>query len=218
VKKIISILFALSFVFTACTITQEYHFKKDFSGNAKTSIDLAMFKSFMNNLDSTGSGNNSLDTLDQSMAEAARQLEAMGVENVQFGWNEDKTILYLSYDFKDIETLNKAMSSEQTGTKLFNSSIASDSKARFEAKGKKFFYDSPEILENDTLFNSEGMSSMKDYYKYNMIFTFEREIKSFDNKKATLSDDKKSVVFSGSIADMFAKGSSFDINIKLKKK
>jgi hypothetical protein len=216
-KNILYIVVILFLSVTGCSITQEYHFKNDFSGNSKTSIDLTMLKGFMSNLDSTGKGN-SLDTMDRSLAEVAKELEGTGVENVKYGWNDDKTVLFISYDFKNPETLNKAVGAEQTSSKMLGGNSDPNQKAHFDGKGKKFFYDSPEITQEDTLFNSESMASMKDYYKYSLIFSFDRKIKSFDNKKATLSDDGKSVVFAGNIADMFAKGSSFDIHVKLGKK
>lgn|GEM_PF-1319058 len=205
---VIFVLFA-----TSCSITQEYHFNNNYSGDAKTSIDLSMLKGFMSGLDSTGN-DNSLDTMDRSLAEIADALKLTGVENVQYGWNNDKTVLFISYNFKDIETFNKAAGAEQQGSTLLSMDRSSNDKIRITAKGKNFFYDSPEITKEDTIFNSESMASMKDYYKYKLILNFDRKIKRLDNKKAVLSEDKKSIEYSGNIADMFAKGSSFDVHLK----
>ena len=46
-KKIILIGLLVTFLITSCTITQEFHFNKDFSGTARLSVDMAMLIGMM---------------------------------------------------------------------------------------------------------------------------------------------------------------------------
>ncbi len=228
-KKIVGGLILALFLFAGCAITQEYHFNTDFSGSASTNIDLGQMIQFMKSMDTTGKGESGIDTIEQSLGKVADKLKETGATNVKFGWNDDKTVISLSYDFKDVEILNKTLSETGTGSELFSGMkgmegleglTGSDKKKetpKFTVKGKKkLSYDAPEIT-NDTLFNNDQMASMKDYYKYNLIFSFDRTIKKVDNKNVKLSSDKKSFEFSGSMFDIFAKDFSTDFNVKLGK-
>ncbi len=210
----------LSFVFLlsiGCNITQEYSFNKDMSGTSNIEIDISGLIGFMGSMDSLES-QNSLDSLDQSFASVAEEYKKMGATHVDYGWKNNKTVLFLTYDYKDIAMLNKLLSAE-TGD-LLGSKIMGDSteKPEFQKKGKnKYLYNAPEV-SNDTLFNNEEMASMKDYYNYTLIFNFASEIKKLNSEKAELSTDKKSIEFSGSLFDIFSPDYSTDFEVKLKSK
>ena len=217
-KNIYLILLAsILFLFASCSITQEFHFNKDFSGTSKISIDMSQAKTFMSGMDSTGK-DNSLDTLDKSFAETAELLKKAGAENIKYGWNDDKTILSISYDFKDIETLNRTSREGGDAGEIITGKAGSEKKAEFFGKGKKFTYKAPEKTEKDTLFNSDEMAGMKDYFKYTLKFSFDRQVKKYDNKNAVLSADKKEIIFSGNMSDMLKEGYTTDLNVKLKSK
>ncbi|MCF6366550.1 MAG: hypothetical protein L3J35_10155 [Bacteroidales bacterium] len=217
-KRIILILTSVLFLFTVgCNITQEYTFNKDMSGTSNMEIDISALISFMGNMDSL-ENKNSLDSLDESFATVAEEYKKMGATNVEYGWKNNKTVLFISYDYKDIEMLNKLLSAE-TGD-LLGSKILGDSteKPKFILKGKyKLIYDAPEV-SNDTLFNNKDMESMKDYYNYKLKFNFATEVKKLKSEKAELSSDKKSIEFSGSLFDIFSKDYTTDFKVKLKSK
>lgn len=221
-KLIFPVLFILFFV-ASCTITQEYHFNKDMSGTATTQVDLSMMMEFMSGLDTTDSDDNSMDTLDQSLAEAAAEYEALGAKNVEYGWNDDSTVLYVSYDFKDLDHLNELVGSGGGISEMFGGKKESDESEKAEAPefskgwffGTTFKYDAPDIA-NDTLFSGDEMASMKDYYQYKLIFSFDQEIKKVDNENAVMSPDGKSIEFSGSMMEMFSEDYSADFKLKLK--
>jgi len=219
VKKTTLILTSILLVFlVSCNVTQEYTFNKDLSGTSNLEIDISAMIGMLANLDST-KNNNSLDTLGKSLSVLAEEYKKLGATNVKFGDKNNKTIIYLSYDFKDIEMLNKLLSSK--GNDMLGANFMGDSttsKAKFINKGKrKLIYDAPQI-SNDTLFNNKDMASMKDYYNYTLKFNFATKIKSIKSKNAVLSSDKKTVKFSGSMFDIFASGYSTSFKIKLKRK
>lgn len=229
-KKILGALVLVLFLFASCAITQEYHFNSDFSGSAATKIDLGQMIQFMKSMDTTGKADSGIDSIEHALDKIADKLKETGVSNIKLGWNEDKTVISLSYDFKNIEILNKTLSETGSGTDILGGMKGMDKikgmtgtdenkkPPKFTVKGKKkLIYDAPEIT-NDTLFNNEQMTSMKDYYKYNLIFSFDRTIKKVNNEHVKLSSDKKSFEFSGSMFEIFAKGFSTDFTVKLGKK
>ena len=118
-----------------------------------------------------------------------------------------------SYDFKDIESLNSSMKSS-SGSAFANMGGNTES-AYFEIKGKKtLIYTGTKSLDNENSTKSE-MESMKDYYKYELSFKFDRNIKKTSNDKAIISSNKKTVQIKGSIFDVIH-GGYCDIKIKLK--
>ena len=178
-KKISTAFIVAVILFTGCAITQEYHFNNDFSGTASTTIDLKQMIQFMKSVDTTGKADSGIDSIEQSLEKVAEKLKETGVTNIKYGWNDDKTEMSLSYDFKDIDVLNETLSKTGSGSELFGGGdVFSDSDGKkefpkFTVKGKKkLIYDAPEI-KNDSIFNNEQMVSMKDYYKYSLVFSFD---------------------------------------------
>ncbi len=98
-----------------------------------------------------------------------------------------------------------------------NFGASSDESIKFTKKGKrKLIYDAPEV-NNDTLKDNEQLMAMKDYLKYRVVLSFEKEIKSAKNKNSIISNDKKSVEITGDIMNILSKGYTTDNVIKLQK-
>ncbi len=208
--SIIAVLFLGS-----CSITQEYHFNKNLSGNYSFEMKMGDFINMMQSMDTTGNFMSSMDTLDHSFNNISKKYDEAGAKNVKVGWKDDKTTIFINFEFANIDDLNNIL--EKTGKEstmgMFGGS--SDNIAKFSAKGKRNLYlNFPEIA-NDTI-SSKDLESMKNYISMEMIFSFDRRIKSIDNKNATLSDDKKSFKFSGKLDKLFNKDFTMDTNVKLK--
>ncbi|RLD69600.1 MAG: hypothetical protein DRJ10_21355 [Bacteroidetes bacterium] len=170
-KKLNLFIFLLILFFTSCTITQEFHFKKDYSGSAKIAIDMGTFLDMMAGMDSLGTQSGSMkDSLDFAFKESAKKLDGIGVKNIKYGWQDDDKVMYLKYDFSDIETLNKAMNASDDGNSSFMKSEDNDDHVYFTQKGKTLTYFGVKS-KNDSL-NSGEMASMKDYYNYTLKFNF----------------------------------------------
>lgn len=201
----------------ACNITQEYTFNKDFSGTSQLEIDMSAMVGMLGENDSIR--NNSLDTITFAFKKMAEEYEKMGAKNVKFGSKGNNTIYYLSFDFQNVEDLNKLLSSR--GSEMMGASFMGDStteKPKFIKKwNRRLIYDAPEV-KNDTLFNNKEMASMKDYYNYTLKFNFATKIRKLKSDKAIMSSDKKSIQFSGSMFDVLSTDYSTDFEVKLKRK
>ena len=62
----------------------------------------------------------------------------------------------------------------------------------------------------------KDLESMKDYVSIETVFSFDRKIKSINNKNAVISNDKKSFKFSGKLDKLLNKDFSMDTDVKLK--
>ncbi|RLD76603.1 MAG: hypothetical protein DRJ10_13325 [Bacteroidetes bacterium] len=214
-KKTYFIIFFLTLIFTSCTITQEFHFKKDFSGSAKIAIDMGTFMGMMAGMDSTGTQSATMkDSLDFAFEESAEKLEGIGLTNIKYGWQDDGKLMFLSYDFIDIDILNKAMNASDDGNSAFIKNEDNDDHVYFTRKGKTLIYEG--VKSNNDSLNTDEMASMKDYYKYKLIFTFDRKVKSLDNPNVSLSEDKKKAILSASLFDVISPEYNSTIKFKLK--
>jgi len=214
-KKTYFIIFFLTLIFTSCTITQEFHFKKDFSGSAKIAIDMGTFMEMMAGMDSTGTQSATMkDSLDFAFEESAEKLEGIGLTNIKYGWQDDGKLMFLSYDFIDIDILNKAMNASDDGNSAFIKNEDNDDHVYFTRKGKTLIYEG--VKSNNDSLNTDEMASMKDYYKYKLIFTFDRKVKSLDNPNVSLSEDKKKAILSASLFDVISPEYNSTIKFKLK--
>lgn len=214
-KKISFIVGLLILVHTSCTITQEFHFKKDFSGSAKIAIDMGTFMDMMAGMDSTGTQSAGMkDSLDFAFKESAEKLEGIGVTNIEYGWQDDDKVMFLSYDFADIEVLNKAMNASDDGNTSFMKNEDNDDHVYFTRKGKTLIYKGVKS-KNDSINNNE-MASMKDYYKYELIFNFDRKVKKVDNPNISLSENNKKATLKASLFDVIRPEYNSTIIFKLK--
>ena len=218
--KNLSILSAIliAFAFTSCTISQEYKFNDDFSGRSETKVDMSGLINVMKAMDTTGNGGD-LDTISESFAEIENILQREGAKNINLGWNDDKTVIILEYDFDNINSLNNLITQADPMQLLFSEKKENVKKTKgnkFTVKGdNKLIFKAPE-LESDTIFTGEDMASMKEYYKYELSFSFNKKIKKVNNKKAVFSDENHRISFNGNVFDLFAdpKNTSFKVSLE----
>lgn len=216
-KRFIFILLISLTLFGSCNITQEYTFNKDFSGVSKLEIDMSAMVSMLGGIDSSKSLT-AIDTLSQSLEKVAEEFKNLGAKNIKIGDKNNKTVLFISYEFDNIDVLNNVISANSTSMLNANFTDSSSEKAKFKKKGKhKLTYIAPKI-KNDTLLHNKDMEAMKDYYNYTLKFNFATKIKKLKSEKATLSSDKKSIQFSGSVFDILSPDYSTDFKVKLKRK
>ncbi|MCF6242373.1 MAG: hypothetical protein L3J74_13620 [Bacteroidales bacterium] len=196
---------------SSCTITQEFHFNKDFSGSYISTIDMSQFIDMMNSLDSSDGGTGEfIDSLDLILTQAVKKLETTGVRNLKSGWNNNKA-LFISYDFANIDELNKALN--KSGMNENNTSDGEDF-IFFIRKGKTLIYKG--IPPKETAAGGKDLGAMKDYYKYRAVFSFERRIKKSDNPKYKISEDKHKAVLSAPFFDITKKDFNTEVRFKLK--
>jgi phosphoribosyl-AMP cyclohydrolase len=204
--RILSFILLLSV--TSCTIIQEYHFNKDFSGTSKLSIDMASFMQMMAGMDSTGNSTKSMrDSLDLVFSESSKKLEEFGIKNIKLDWVDNSDILYMTYDFD-----NKAINASNAQNAALSNTISTEPHTYFSRNGKKLIYKGPKSDKE----SPKEMESMSEYYKYSLIFTFDRKVKKMDNNNYTLSPDKKKVELSGSMLKILKSDFNSDITFTLK--
>lgn len=210
-----TLTFFLVISFTSCTITQEFQFKKDFSGNTRLSIDMGSLMEMMAGMDSTGTQTQSMkDSLDFVFKESIGKLDSIGIKNIKYGWEEGSQVLYISYDFDDIDMLNKSLNASNQGNAAFGQAVGSEPHVYFARKGKTLTYKG--IKSTNDAANSADMESMKDYYKYNLLFGFERKVVNVDNLNVVVSPDKKKAELKGSMFEIIKPEFNSDITFKLK--
>lgn len=197
-------------LFTSCTITQEFHFNKDFSGNYKSTIDMTQFVDMINSLDSTSQGTDDFkDSLDLILSQTVKKLDSAGVSNLKYGWNDNK-FLYISYDFANIDVLNKALN--KSG--MNENTPGNENFIFFIRNGKTLIYQG--VSPDETTKGGADLGAMKDYYKYKAIFTFERKIKKTDNPIYKISNDKHTAEMEAPLFDITKKDFNLKIRFKLK--
>lgn len=217
-KTVLFLLILISTLHFSCVITQEYSFNEDFSGSAKTEIDLSQMLNFISEYDTTESKENTLAGIKDSVNIIADKIKSAGGKNVKVGLNDANTSVFVYYEFEDVEALNEIAKTNDSKS-ILKGSIHSESgnHPEFKTKKRKLIYTAPKFPESDTL-DMSSMESMKDLYQYNLIFHFSKEIKKVDNKNAEISKDKKSITFKGNIIDMFSPKYNTDFTVKLKRK
>ncbi len=215
-KKPFFVLFTIAVLFLgSCSITQEYHFNKDLSGTYSFDIKMADLINMMQSMDTSGNMMSSMDTLDRSFTEIEIKYKEAGAKNVKVGWKDDKTTIHINFDFANIEDLNSVLenSSTESGMNFMNNNSKTPGKITHKGK-RSLSFDFPEINNDST--SMKGMESMKDYITVETIFSFDRRIKSINNKNAVISDDKKSFKFSGKLDKLLNKDFTLDTDVKLK--
>ncbi|MEM7040137.1 MAG: hypothetical protein AAF570_24410, partial [Bacteroidota bacterium] len=132
-------------------ITEEYHFKKDGSGSAKFTMDMAqmmeMMESFAGAMDSTGEGGmDQLNDLFESDEMAAALSEIPGISNVKSLSSKETKIFGYSYEFENVDALNNAIAATGGDMNLMSSmmmggegegDVESEDENMFVMKGKK---------------------------------------------------------------------------------
>lgn len=202
-------------LFTGCTITQEYRFNNDFSGDYTLELEMGDLIEMIKSMDTTGDMS-SLDSLDQSLIELSESYKEAGANNINVGWKDDKNTVFLTFDFENLESLNDILNGVGEESDMF-SLTGSKGTTNFSNKGSnKLIVDLPEYI-NDSISENE-MDQMKEYLSVETIFSFDREIKKVKNENAVISDDKKSFKFEGKINDFMKEGFTLDSDVKLKRK
>jgi hypothetical protein len=212
-KTIKSLVLLIILAFNSCTIVQEYHFNKDFSGTSKLSIDMGSFIEMMAGMDSTGNSvKNMRDSLNLVFDENAQKLKEFGIKNIKLGWKDSSDIMYMSYDFDNLESLNQAINSANAQNVALTKSSTNEPHTYFSKNGKTLIYKSPKTDKE----SPKEMESMSEYYQYQLIFTFDRKVKKVDNPNVTVSKDKKSVELKGNMFQILHKDFNSDITFNLK--
>ena len=196
---------------TACFDLQENLFlKKDGSGNFSFTIDMSEFKSMMAMFDQAGDekGEFTIKKTPQGKLNTTfeitrrKLLNTKGVSNVKAIEDTINYVFGLSFDFKDIETLNKAMN------RLFEAdSVKTDQKEKVYFQWKDKQLTRLDVLDSKSLFgktaaisdkngSTDGMFNINKLFEsvsYSTNYEFENKVGATINQNAMLSSNFKRV-------------------------
>ncbi len=108
--RILLLAVALPFLSSCITIYEKYTINRDGSGTMEYLIDMGELKSFIQAIADSSDEMNSVPEFDQSFHEMLPGLnELPGISNIRLTGNPDNFVFGIRYDFRDQESLNRAM-------------------------------------------------------------------------------------------------------------
>lgn len=210
-------LIILAITATSCLdIYEEVHFNRDGSGTA--TYRYKMQTSMLNNM----MGDEFLSAFDDKDSLKLDEMKRNGISDITV--IQDESGFGISFKFDDISALNQGLSAV----------LGNDKAGSFTDNEMKQFDGSKTKVERITGFlgtdslkqmlNSKGedmglgnMGEMlANSITYHQVYTFDRKIKSVSNKKAVISDNKKTMTLTVPFADMLAGEATLNNTIKLK--
>ncbi len=203
--KIIFCLIIISFV--SCTITEKVHFNNDDSGYVEYIIDYNKY------VEMTGSSMDlDIDSIMKASLESDKYNSLEGISDFKFNNDKNRNELNISYNFKNISALNKVI--QETSELAYGADEDNTSetkvKKEFIRKGKKLIYLSPKMEKDST---TESMESISEFFNYNLIISFDKEIQKVKNENAIISGDRKSVTLKGNLFEILSKEYDSDVTI-----
>jgi len=216
-KKISLLAFSIALLFlSGCiTIIENYTFNKDGSGTMEYKIDMSELYSMMAAFsDSTQDMN--LNDLDKSMQDALPGLQNIpGISNVVLTGNVSSFTAGVKFDFKDVNSLNKALAI------IFEGEDNASSENKYvEMKGKLFTrynltseeFDKSKLLGTDEI-DEETMKSILESMKYKISVSFAKTVKTV-KCQAPYTKDGKTVNIETNFSDIFSNTDFLKTTIK----
>jgi len=222
--KNILFLFTLVIIgLSSCTVTQEFAFNEDLSGQQTFTFDGSELMSSMGDMtdESSSGGLGGSMMKDSNMLQSLKTLnELEGISNVTFEEDSINGILSIKYDFANIDALNRALAGNDFMAALNPDTSEEDdleSGMRFYQKKKKLTFthakmsteEKKEILEG-------GMGEAGGLINFKTILTFKGGVKKLKTKsEATLSEDKETISHSFTLLELLSEGFEQDMTISL---
>lgn len=204
-------LFFFTFLFTACSITENITFDKDFSGTIAYHFDLSLMSSLAHNDTAQATYD-----LDEPLQQAAQMLSQIsGITDITINYEPESLIADISFRFKDVEALNNSYSVHS----VYKNENSFMENPVFAVKGNQLFFSRPAAKTDST--NSQ-LGEMKEMFQYNLTLAFASSIKKVNSKKGNpnyfeINDTTNTAVCKASIFEVFPTNET-ELTIKLKKK
>lgn len=206
--KNLKIIFGLIIIsFVGCTITEKVHFNNDDSGYVEYIIDYSTY------VDMAGSSMDiDIDSIMEATLEGYKYNSIEGISDFKFSNDKNSNELYISYNFKNITALNKVIQETSELAYGVDKDKTSETKVKkeFIRKGKKLIYLSPKMEKDST---TESMEGISEFFNYNLIISFDKEIQKVKNENAIISGDRKSVTIKGNLFEILSKDYDSDVTI-----
>ena len=231
IKALVKLLFcslALVLLGTACLdIEEEYYFRANGSGTARVAIDVTGIMGLLAMADELGDesseepSDSALDDL-WSSDEMTNTLKAIpGITKVTSLTDQDKGIVGYSYEFANIDALNKATSSGGVlesvgGDKMAPATHDEGPTFTFSRKGLGRTY--PPMKDDSASAEDLAMTAMmmEDNF-YRVTYRFDQKIKKVKQKGGNVVTlDAHSITVENSLANLITGKASPNLAIKLK--
>lgn len=206
--RIFLLFVAALFVFSSCTVNQTMTYHADQSGTMVWSIDYSTMAAMSKN-----------DTVPydplaginvDSMVKSINQTE--GISEAKL--NKDETHVYLSYQFKDLTALNKALNKMD----LMNSMTEVEVKPTknhtfFTAKSNTLTYTAPSLDKTDKEKLSESLL-MSAMLTLDMKINLPGKVSKLSNYNYNISSDRKSISYSVTMDKVLSGEVDTDFTVK----
>ena len=215
---------------SSCTIQQHVHFNKNLSGKVTTTIDMSMLKTMMSQMpkDSSGSGSPGMPNMGMMMdsltksPELNKIKEIKGISNVQMKMDKKTNILTMSYEFRNIDALNRAMT-QGGGTpggmgmmndKMPSSNVPKDFKY-FTKKGRYITFRMPKTdMPKDMGQNMQQNPMMSgDMMRFEYKISFARKIKKVQTENNIFKSDNY-IEYKTNIQEMMKQKKPLEVKIR----
>lgn len=180
-------LTAICLLVASCTIRQQFSFEEDFSGQYEVDINLSSMAALTDN-DSMSF----LDDLNQDSV-----IDALNGEDGISGAfiKEKEAVISIGYNFDNVGSLNRAQESANIGEMIGDGvKVKRTEKPLFVVKGKKLFYNPPELDNSEA--EADEMEGMSNMIRYELVMKFKEPVKKLSNDDWTISYDRKTITFS----------------------
>lgn len=207
-------LLILILVFNSCTVTQEFNFNEDFSGSAKFSFDIRHLKNYLYSIDSLSTSTLQLkDSIDWIFSQKAFQLNDIGLKNIEMGTSENTNVFYFSFEFDNIDELNKALIAPNNFSFLAPEWPIDTSQVYFTQKGKESLtYHG--IVSNSRFTITQEMEAMKAYFVFKTIFNLKTPVKSTNNSSYIITNEGRKVEYRNFMLNIIDNKNNTDVILK----
>lgn len=184
---------------TACTMTHEITFNKNFSGKVNTDIDFSQMGAMSGSTDS-------LKVLDdpENVAKMAKLKAIEGISNVT-ALETSPNIYHIEYEFKNVKALNESL------RLIYATPDASQPVDYVTQKGKKELeFNIPAMPSEE----GEDMETMGDMFVYKLKLNFKGKIKSYVTSCEKVVQNGNSLEIETNVTELSKKDQKFITTIK----
>lgn len=198
VKNLLPLL-ALVFLFSSCLeLKEEVYFKNNESGTFKFTINLSAIKDMVDMISqfSGESKEEMTDDVNDGFKDAETELKSIaGISNIKSINDQENLVFGISYDFKNMAALNKAMHKTFQNDELKNPIFFTYSKNKIERLDPLNIQKriDEEVSEEDIQIPGLDPTAFFSRMKYTAEYSFEKKVSKASNDLSKLSLDQKKV-------------------------
>jgi hypothetical protein len=197
-KKLIA-LFTVAIFAISCSISQEYTFKKDFSGSYQLQFDMSQLAEIGGEEEEESEDLFADMNLD-SIADIYKNME--GITNVVV--KSADNVLFVNYDFKDLEALNRSLESKSE-----DDSFGMVNSGKFAHNKDVFTYAAGDM---SALGDSDSLVEMLSFLDYNITMNFANKVVSTSN--GTILEGDKGIRMEGNFGEVAKQEKTIAVEVK----